>query len=228
MALILDLIIVAIFVLSIIITAKKGFVKSVSVIVVFLVAIFASMSLSAPIADYVYEKAVEPGVVTSIEKAITEGINETEEGLSKSIWQALPAFIRNSNGAKQSDFEISVADVDTAHSVAVRVSEDAVKPIAVSFVKVITSLILFVVFSFAAKLITKLLDKIFSFSIVGKLNRFLGGILGLVNGAIYAIIFILLTSFLISLTGGFLFFTNTAVSEAKLYNAILSFLPGIF
>lgn len=228
MTILLDLIIIAIFIVSVILTVRKGFVKSVALIVSFLVALFAAVTLSGPISDFIYDKIIGPGVVKTVETTITESINKTEEGISKSVWDSLPKFVKNNENVSESDFKIDIANVDTAHSVAVKLSQNTVKPIAVSFVKVITSLILFVGLSFLCKFLTKLLSGIFSFSIIGKVNRFLGGILGIVNGTIYAIIFILLTKFLISITGGFLFFTNASISSTYIFKFLLELLPGIF
>jgi len=227
-ALILDLIIVAIFVVSIIITAKRGFVKSVSLILGFFLAIFAAMTISGPLSEFIYDKAVEPSIVRTIEKTITSSVDSTKEGLVNGVNDALPGFIKNSVKFDKSDLNNDIVDNDAPKTIAENISRNSVRPITVSFIKVIASLALFVVLSIAFKFLSRILNKIFSFSIVGKLNRFLGGILGLVNGGIYAIIFILLTSFLISLTGGFLIFNPTTVASSYLFNLILEFLPGIF
>ena len=228
MAIVLDLIIVAIILISVIITAQKGFVKSVGLIASFLIAIFAAVTLSGPISNFVYEKIIEPGVVATVENSITDSIHKTEEGISKSVWESLPNFVKNSDNVNENDFKIDIANIDTAHSVAVKLSQNTVKPIAVSFVKVIASLLLFIGLTFICKFLVKLISGIFSISVVGKFNRFLGGILGIVNGTVYAIIFILLTKFLISLTGGFFIFTNASVSSTYIFKFLLDLLPGIF
>lgn len=228
MAILLDLIIVAIVLISVIITVKKGFVKSVGLIASFLIAIFAAVTLSGPISNFVYDKIIEPGVVATVESSITESIKNTEDSISKSVWDSLPKFVKNSENVSEADFKIDIADVDTAHSAAVKLSQNTVKPIAVSFVKVIASLLLFVGLTFICKFLVKLISGIFSISVVGKFNRFLGGILGIVNGTVYAIIFILLTKFLISLTGGFFIFTNASVSSTYIFKFLLDLLPGIF
>ena len=228
MDLILDLIIVAIFVISIIITAKKGFVKSASLILGFVLAIFASMTISTPLSEFVYDKAVAPSIVTTIEKSINKSVDSTKENLVNSVNEALPNFVKNSTKFDKSHLKSDLIDSEAPKTIAENISNNSIRPVAVSFIKVIASIVLFIAFSFAFKFLTNILNKIFSFSIVGKLNRFLGGVLGLVNGGIYAIIFILLTSFLISLTGGFLIFNPTTVASSRLFNLILEFLPGVF
>ena len=69
-----------------------------------------------------------------------------------------------------------------------------------------------------------MLDKVFSMSLVGKINKTLGGVLGLVRGIAIAVVFAFLINLLISLTGGFLCFTQEAVDSSNIFKLILEVL----
>ncbi len=233
MSIILDLIIVGIIAVAVIIAANKGFVKSVVQIAGFVLAIVLSFMFSQPIAQFAYDKIVEPPVAAIIEETVDERLNETGENISNAVWDVLPEYVKNNSerlGLDRPSLEenLSASSAETGEAIAATVCDTVVEPIAVSFIKVIATLVLFIVLSILSRFLAKFLNGIFSFSIIGKANKLLGGVLGLVNGLIYAIIFILLTTFIISVSGGFLFFTNEAVADTFIFKNILNLLPSIF
>lgn len=219
MGFILDLIIVAIVVLSVILAAKKGFVKSVFNIAGFVAAIILSLTFSAPISDYMYEKTIEPVVIKSVEGMI----NDSEKLVSEKVFDNLPNFIKNT-AERFNINEESLNVVGNSSEVAQKISNDVVRPVAHSILKAIISIVLIIVLSILFKFLAKVLNKIFSFSIVGTLNRTLGGALGLVRGLTFVTIFVLAVNIIISFTGGFLFFTNESVEASNIFKLIASFL----
>lgn len=203
MGIILDLIIVAIIVVTAINCAKQGFVKTVIEVVGFLLAVYLSFTFSTPVANFVYDKAVSPTVMTAIE----QGIEDTTADATKSVYENLPEFIKNSleifgvSDEELTSYVNSSLDGGGA-SVAETVSEKVVEPIIVSVVKTLVSVILFVVLMFVVRILAKMLNKLFSFSVVGTLNRVLGGMLGAVKGVIFAAVFCAVAIFVGALAGG--------------------------
>ncbi len=218
---ILDIIIVAIIVLFIIVSAKKGFVKTVIEFVGLLAALYLALTLSTPLADFTYEKAVEPAVTSTINTAI-ENVSETAEtNIKETVYNSLPKFISN-------NIDLSQFEINAGEGVASEICANVVKPISISFLKAVFTLILFIVLQIIVKFLAKLINKVFSFSIIGKANRVLGGVLGFIKGIIFAVIFVIVTKILISLTGGFLVFTDSAIDSSILFSFIAKILPSSF
>ena len=85
--------------------------------------------------------------------------------------------------------------------------------------------LLFIALIIASKILARILNKIFSFSIVGKLNSILGGILGIPKGALLALIFCMLTILIVTVSkDGFWIFTDRAVESSYVFKWIYSFL----
>ena len=72
MSITLDLIVIAIIILMVLISAKRGFVRVAVEAVGFVAAIILSLSLSTTLADVTYQKAIEPAILSSVENATAE------------------------------------------------------------------------------------------------------------------------------------------------------------
>ena len=99
MSILIDLIIVAIFVLMIIISARQGFVKALTRLIGFAVVIAVVAVAVNPLADLTYQKAIEPSVVNAAGDLVIEGGDRAAD----SIWESLPTFITDN----ADDFGIS-------------------------------------------------------------------------------------------------------------------------
>ena len=93
MSIVLDLIVISIIILMILISAKRGFVRVAVEVAGFVVAIMLSFTLSATLADFTYQKVIEPAIVSSVENITVE----TTDSAAENTWNALPDFIKNSS-----------------------------------------------------------------------------------------------------------------------------------
>ncbi len=221
MNIILDLIILALIAICTLISAKKGFVKTVISLVGWVLALVLSISLSGPLAELTYSKVVEPAVISAINGVVSDVVDGAEGAVKEEVYEALPDFIKN-------NIEISEFEITNDGSIAKSITESAVQPITCSLLRAIFSLLLFIVLSIAAGFLAKLLNKIFSFSILGKANKILGGVVGAVQGIIFAVIFVLVVTVIVSVSGGFLIFTPEAIDKTVLFNFISKLLPSSF
>ncbi len=221
MHIILDLIIVAIIILCMVLFAKKGFVKTIIGFVGMILALLISVTLSTPLSNLTYNNIVEPAVTKALDATIDNVVDNTEVALKEDIFEALPDYVKNR-------IDISELNLSAGENTAAAISEQVVMPLAISFLNTIFTLILFIILSIAVSFLAKFLNKIFSFSFIGKANRILGGVLGIVEGIIFAVIFVVATNILISLTGGFFIFTETAVASSRLFGLISQILPSSF
>ncbi len=219
MNIILDLIVIAIIILITVISAKQGFVRVAVEVVGFIIAIVLSLNISVGLADVTYHKVIEPVIVSSVENVTAD----TTVATAEKTWNALPQFVRNGAnklGIDEDTITESIAKSvgNGAGNVAASVSENTVKPIATSVLKTLYSLILILVLMIIVKFLARLVNKLFSFSIVGKLNKFLGGTLGVVKGIIIAWLFCTVVSLAVSFTqNGILFFNAENIDNTIIF-----------
>ena len=79
-----------------------------------------------------------------------------------------------------------------------------------------------------AKFVAKFLNGLFSFSIVGKLNRTLGGITGVFKGAVFALVFCMAVTFILSAKGKLFNITYADIEKTYIFKEILNVIPFEF
>lgn len=86
--------------------------------------------------------------------------------------------------------------------------------------------LIFIALIVASKVAARILNKLFSFSVVGKINRLLGGILGIPKGVLLALIFCMLTLLIVTLSeNGFWIFTEKTVESSYIFKWIYTIIP---
>ena len=201
MSIILDLIVIAIIILMVLISAKRGFVRVAVEAVGFVAAIILSLSLSTTLADVTYQKAIEPAILSSVENATAE----TTSSAADDAWNSLPELItKNADKfgiSKDSITNDITEDIgNSATEIVTSISQNTIKPMAVGILKTLYSVILMLVLMIAVKFLARVINKLFSFSLVGKVNKALGGTFGAIKGIIIAWVFCAVVSLLVSLT----------------------------
>lgn len=214
MGILLDLILIAFIILMGLISAKRGFVRVAIEVVGFVAAIMLSLNLSVTFADLTYQKVIEPKIISSAQ----DFSGDTTASAAEKTWESLPGFIKNNAekfGINKDDLTANISENigNGAEEIVSNVSQNTIKPVAVSILKTIYLLILMSVLMIVVKLLARTVNKLFSFSLVGKLNRVLGGTVGIVKGVIFAWIFCMVIALLISLTENGFWIFNTANIE---------------
>ena len=223
---IIDLILLAIILIIAFMTAKQGFVRAVVEAVGFIAAVLVAFSVITPLAEYTYNKVVEPAIVTSVSDGKIENTNKTID----KVWESLPKIVTDnaSNfGISKESLEktISQSNKLDAQTILTDVSQKVVSPLVVGILKTVYAVILVFVLSFVVKIIAKLLNKAFSFSAVGKVNKFLGALIGVVKGASTAVVLSETILLLISFTkNGIWIFNNANFDKTILFK----FLTNVF
>lgn len=229
MSFVLDAIIFLIILLFVFLSAKKGFVRTLIEVVGFVAAIVIAFSFSSPIANITYDKIIQPSVVKTVENVANDGISSTTDAVD-AVWEKMPAFITES-----SFFDLSKSNItatvqnqaaESSAQLAQNISDSFVKPVTTKLLSVLISVILVVILLFVVKILAKYINKLFTFSVVGDINKTLGGILGLVKGAAVAVIFCLVISLVLSFTkDGFLIFTYDAINASYIFKFLMGFSP---
>lgn len=230
MSIILDAIIVFIIILFVFLSAKKGFVRTLIEVVGFIAAIAIALSVSTPIANFCYDSAVQPIVTKTVESAVNEGSTNVNEAVD-AVWNKLPGFLTESSFLNLSKDNLTNSiNNDTVSNTPQLISSinSFVKPAVSKLISVVVSVILVVVLLFVVRVLAKIVNKLFSFSLIGDINKTLGGILGLIKGAAVCVIFCMIISLILSFTkNGFLIFTYDAINSSYLFKFIMGLSPFI-
>ncbi len=208
MGIILDIIVIAIVVFSAIVAARKGFIRTLIELIGYVLAIVIAVGLSGVVADYTYENAIKPAAVSAITDVITEKGGEALDNVPDTI-----KSIAEIAGLNFEELNNSVDEA--ADETALRITETAIKPIAVSLVKslsiVIITVILFIVVGFVAKFINSLFKGV----LLGTANKTLGAVFGGAKGLVYSILLCVAVSFISSVSkSDFLIFSEDALNNS--------------
>lgn len=227
MSIILDLIVLAIIVLTVVMSARRGFVRVIIELAGFIAAIFITFTISTPLGNITYDKIIEPPALNAVEDITVDSASVSVE----TLWRSMPKFVQD-NAEK---LGISKAAIEktlnnnagsSAKAVAKTVSQEVVKPVVSELLALIYSVIVFILLLIAVKFLAKFLNRIFSFSVIGTLNRVLGGIVGIPKGIIIAILFCLIVALITMFTSeGFLFFSKDVIDKTVIFKFFSEIIP---
>ena len=199
---IVDILLAVLSVIIVVLSAKKGFAKSVLNICANVAAYAVAYFLSKPIAVYIFDNFISG----SITRSLVDDLNQigAEEGLAQvtEAVASLPDWVGSLCGKigldisslTQSAVEANVS----AQSIAQSITESIVRPAALLLLGAVSALILFALSLFILRFVVKALDKLFKIPVVGTVNSALGAALGFVKAAV----FLLVTSTVLYLAQG--------------------------
>lgn len=183
-----DIILIAILAISIVYGISKGFVRAVYQIFSFVISVVLVLLLVTPFTNKLMDSSIANAIngyvyngiykVTDNEfgvSTISEGIENTgiPKFMQEAVFENLDMKIQNTILSNEvSDVVHSAADVVTRY-----------------IVQVIAAVILFIIIRIALSIIIRILDAVLSLPLLNLANRFLGALVGCLNGMIivYAI-----------------------------------------
>ena len=227
MSIVLDVIVLAIIGITAFIAAKKGFIATVIELVGLLLAFYLAFTLSAAAANFTYDQFISP----SIQETITDSVGDSVAQTADEVWGSLPAIVvrgANTLGVDKEDITetISNSSDSSIADIAQSIDNKIARPVITGFMRILIGFILFIVLIIVVKILAKIINKLFSFSIIGKVNKILGGALGAVKGIIFAVAAVLLLSTIAAVSeNGFLIFTNENIENSTIFGFIASFNP---
>lgn len=228
MSIILDLIVLAIIIITVLISAKRGFVRALIELLGFIAAVFISFTISTPLANTTYDKIIEPSIISTVTSAVDTAADNSAAAAVDSFWNEMPGWIKGgiekAGISKESlDGSITANIGNGVQSAVESASQNVIKPAVTSTLALIYQVISLIVLMALVKPLAKLINKLFSFSVIGTANRVLGGVVGVPKGMIYAVAFCLLITLAVSFTqNGFLIFTGEAMEKSLFFSFVNS------
>ena len=227
MFLLIDLLILLIIIFCIFSSAKKGFVRVLIEVVGFIAVGILAFTVSSPLSEMTYDKIIEPSF---IESATSKTAENTEQQVLNA-WDSLPKFI--TDDATTADItpkslteSINKNTENSVENAVKSISTEVLKPVVCELLSLIYSALIIILLSVVVVLLARAVNKLFSFSFVGKINKFLGGTVGAVKGAVFSAVYVLLIKLLLSFfENGFWFFTTENIEKTYLFKFILGLFP---
>lgn len=205
MAYIVDIILIVIFAIVIIISAHKGFFRSLIDLVGSLAAVVAARILSASFAETVYD-SVAAGVV---EKTLADNLGSAASvDYAEQLQSVLNSIPEGLNGILQImglDKQVLLDKISSANlngdNLVESLMNSVVSPLVTAVIQFVLFVILAIVLIIAVKFFARLLDKIIKkLPVIKGFNKTLGGVFGVLRGLIDVVIIALV----ISVVAGFI------------------------
>lgn len=201
-----DLVLCAIFGITVAIAVKKGFFYTLFELFGYLISLVLAKASSEQLAPAVYsavfEKTAAEKVAAALGETGTVGYTEAIE----SFFDKIPLWaqgIAEGIGISKESLINNVTSADLQGNNAVEtIMNKIVTPIATSVMQVIIFAISVIAFMFVLKVVIKLLNKIIKkLPVIKRFNSALGGVLGAAKGAIIVIVAAVIVLSVSGLTG---------------------------
>lgn len=185
----LDAVVILIFLLCVFIGHKRGFIKTVTGIVAFLAALAVSALLCGPVAGLVYDKAVEPAIIETVDTQLEQSDSTAIEGLD-SAYQSLPDVVKNllaqAGVESVDDLSKKLMSMDTNVPVSDNINA-VVESVLLPLLKALCSLLLFLIAYIIASIVLRVLNIVAKLPLLKQVNKTLGLVGGIVSGALWAL-----------------------------------------
>lgn len=188
MAYIIDIVLIAIFSFIVVFAVKKGFAKIALNLVATVLSYIAAYVLGRPTAEFLYDKVIRTMIENSLERKIEKSPAGDVITQAKGLIESLPQGLMKL--ADKIGFNTSAAleSVDSANisakGISAAITDSVLKPMVIVLLTVICSIVIFIVASIIFGIIARLINKVFKMPVVKNVNRFLGGVVGIVQGII--------------------------------------------
>ncbi len=224
MSLAIDLCLLAVLLIAVLASAKKGLVRSVLELVAFVAAVFLAVQLCAPMAKACYETVLSERVETKIQEELNEQENATAFKKASVVLESLPDFARHyaeSSDAVAAQVAQQIANgAYSAEDTARLLNENIAQPVCETVLSAILFLLLFAVLGGVFQWLASALSKLFKIPIVKNVNALLGGVFGAVKGCA----FVLIAAFLLTATAPYI---DETYREALQASHIVSFVNSL-
>ena len=188
MGLVFDLIIVAIVLFFLIISIRKGAVRSLIEFIGALVSILLAVILSVYLSDLLFNLLLREPLLRMIEETLQSVSGQESVQQIAAVFDKLPGFISNSVNVDALSPQISDALSKSTQQAAGLVVDLAAAPVIKMLMRVVLTVLLYIIFRLLVRLIAFAGDRIARLPVLSQLNGLFGAILGIVKGALVVLI----------------------------------------
>lgn len=229
MGFVLDIIVIAILVLSVVFGVRKGFARSLIEVVGAVAAIVLAFTLSLPLSTAIYDNFVEQPVAVAVDSAMNSYAQAGADQMVDNIFASSEEITRLAAlcGVDQNEVKSGAQGYaqEGTQAVAGYLKTSVIRPALIFALRVLVIVVLAILLLIIVKIIARLVGKAFSFSLVGAVDKSLGGVLGFVKGGVLTVLFCIAFGTLITMSASGLFgFTQESVNSSFLFKTFAGFL----
>ena len=227
---IIDIALAAIFLISIVLAAKKGFFTTLFELAAHIVAIIAAKLLSSSLAPGFFDKylsaTIQERLSNSLGNVGAKDYSAQIESTLNSIPDSLDGIMQMIGISKESLLaQVSQSDM-SSKNVIDNVMDKLVTPVGTAIVQTIIFILLAIVITIVLRLIVRLLDSIIKkLPAIKQVNSSLGAVLGAVKGILLVVVISLLIGVVASVSSLDVFISG--VNNSLIIKAIEGFLTSI-
>ncbi len=216
-----DAVAVIIVFICIIKGAKDGFAKTFVQTVGCVLSVIAALAVGRICASLIYTTTIQPGVIESLESSIENAVDAESviSGLEAAV-DGLPAISKlffDFSGVEES---LSGMVNFEAAKIASAVEESAIRPVVEPILETLIFVVVFLVLLFVVTLLAKGSKTVNKVPVIGKVNGFFGGAIGLVNGVITLAIASAVLRIVININGDSKYISEAVISQTYLFKWI--------
>lgn len=207
MAYIVDIVLVLIFALIILISAKKGFFRSFIDFAGSMIAVIIARTLSESFAKNVFDSFIAPGAQKLLAQNLgdvgTTDYTQQIENAINSLPEGLDGILQIMGINSQSIMEKASEGVNfNGENLVESLMNSVVTPIGTAVLQFVLFVVFAIALIFFIKVFGRVFDKIFKkLPVIKGLNKSLGAVFGVLRGFIIVVIVSMLISVLVSATG---------------------------
>ncbi|MBQ3416611.1 MAG: CvpA family protein [Ruminococcus sp.] len=206
-----DVITLLIILLFVIIGAVRGAAKTLLGLLGAVVSFVGAVFLGRVFADMIYNGWIKNSIID----AVTRSVSDASGNLTAGAESTLPDFLKSLLALSGENLDAAVASTSAQAANAV---EQTLGPIIIAMMAVILTVVLFLILAIILKLImVKPLTKLFEDTPLKGINRFFGGVLGLVE----AVLTIRLLAYLLKVILPVIHPDSYLFSESTIYNSYI-------
>lgn len=196
-------------------SAKRGFASTVINFIGYVAALVCARVLSGMMAPALFDMGVRAGLLTKVQTALAEmpvSLEFAEE--TATFLEALPTYVANlmNMGGFDTDKILQML-TDFPQEAASMLVDEVLAPVITSVIAMVLFLILFSALLFVVHNVSRFFGEVRRIPVIGPLNSALGGVVGLLTGAICLYVIVVLLRFVLMITGDSLTFLNQGLLD---------------
>lgn len=212
---IFDLFVVLIFIGFIALNVYRGAARSLARFIASAISYLAATAIGQWLSQWAYEVFAKP----TIEKCVSDAVNNVSGDTAESIVSALPSWLTGIADLKAEDISNAFSDpISNATGTITDAVNEAVKPVACSLLAFFFTILVFLILMLILqKVLVKPLVALFKFPVLNALNRIAGGLIGLID----AVLVVCMAAYLIKLILGNSATSSTWFNEETINQSVI-------
>ena len=205
-SLIVDLIAVALIITIVIVSARKGFLSGFVSFVGWLVSAFVANTFCTVIADYLYLNFIKSRIYNVVFNAVSNRSSSLSSTYSD-LFESLPEALRTLLGSADPEALNTIfSDPQrTIESISLQITDDVIGPVVMTLLVALSFIVIFLLCMLVVKLLANLFKGVRKIPIIGPINTFFGGVIGVAEAIIIIYVIKIVFEFVITAAGGNLF-----------------------